>query len=39
MQKNVVVKLDEKNDTVIENVIKSRSFSSLTNDEASITNG
>jgi len=39
MQKNVVVKLDEKNNTVIENVIKSRSFSSLTNDEASITNG
>jgi len=39
MQKNIVVKLDEKNNTVIENSSRPRSFSSLTNDEPSIING
>jgi len=39
MQKNIVVKLDEKSNTVIENSSRPRSFSSLTNDEPSIING
>jgi len=38
-KKEITVKLDEKNNTVIENGCKSRSFSSTINDVPSILNG